>query len=445
MPIAMPFQLVLHNATCLLPWGKTQTDIGIAEGKIAAFGQLAQAPTAEVFDAKGLHILPGLIDSHVHWREPGGTHKEDMASGSAQAALGGVTSVFEMPNTSPPTTTPALLAQKLSLAKGRCWVDHAFFLGACADNISSLSEWERLPGCAGIKLFLGSSTGSLLLNETSLLSKLLQSCRRRIACHCEDENRLAQRKAFAQTEKPETHPLWRDETCAILATQKLLELAKTSGARLHILHLSTQEELALLQKARAFATAEVTPQHLLLSAPECYAHLGTLAQINPPLRAPQHAQALWHALHTGLIDCLATDHAPHTREEKAKPYPQSPSGMPGLYTLLPLMLHQVAQGKLLLEQLVELTAHGPARVFGTRCKGRIALGYDADLVLVDLEKKQNVNTSHTRCGWNAFDGHTLQGWPVATLLRGHWVAREGKLVGHPEGRPIEFDDTRQAL
>jgi dihydroorotase len=364
-----------------------------------------------------------------------------MASGSAQAAVGGITSVFEMPNTSPSTTTPALLAQKLSLAQGRCWVDHAFFLGATADNIASLAEWERAPGCAGIKLFLGSSTGSLLLNEEGLLSKLLQSCRRRIACHCEDENRLVERKALAQAGKPQTHPLWRDEASAFLATQKLLELAKAKGARLHILHVSTEEELALLQKARAFATAEVTPQHLLLSSPECYERLGTLAQQNPPLRSPRHAQALWQALHGGLIDCLGTDHAPHTREEKAKPYPQRRSGMPGLYTLLPLMLHQVAQGKLPLEQLVELTAHGPARVFGTRCKGRLALGYDADLVLVDLEKKQTVDTSWTRCGWNAFDGHNLQGWPVATLLRGQWVAREGKLMGEPSGRPVEFDGT----
>jgi len=438
----MSFELIIRNGVCLLPWGKAEVDIGILDGKIAALEKLSAADAAEVFDAGGLYILPGFIDTHVHWREPGLTHKEDMASGSAEAALGGVTSVFEMPNTSPPTTQPELLAQKLSLAQNRCRTDFAFFLGATADNLPFLAEWECMPGCAGIKLFLGSSTGSLLLNDERLLSNLLQPGRRRIACHLEDENRLVERKALAQAGKPETHPLWRDETSAFLATQKLLALAKRNGARVHILHLSTEEELALLKEARAFATAEVTPQHLLLSAPECYERLGTFAQINPPLRAARHARALWKALHAGLIDCLGTDHAPHTREEKAKPYPQSPSGMPGLSTFLPLMLHQVAQGHLTLEQLVELTAHGPARVFGIRRKGRLSVGYDADLVLVDLQKKQTVDASPTRCGWSAFDGLSLQGWPVGTLLRGKWIAREAELMGKPSGQPIEFDDTR---
>jgi dihydroorotase len=437
----MSFELVLRNGICLLPWGKVDVDIGIADGKIAALGKLSAATAAETFDAKGLHILPGLIDTHVHWREPGLAHKEDMASGSAEAALGGVTSVFEMPNTLPPTTSLESLTQKLSLAQNRCWVDHAFFLGATADNLPSLGEWEKAPGCAGVKLFLGSSTGTLLLNDERLLSKLFQTCRRRIACHSEDESRLQERKALAQAGKPHTHPLWRDESSAFWATQKLLKLAGQNGARLHVLHLSTEEELALLKEARAFATTELTPQHLLLSAPECYERLGTLAQINPPLRAPRHARALWKALHAGLVDCLATDHAPHTLEEKAKPYPHSPSGMPGLGTLLPLMLNQVAQGNLRLEQLVELTAHGPARVFGMRCKGRLALGHDADLTLVDLEKKQTVDASKTRCGWNAFDGLSLQGWPVGTLLRGRWIAREARLAGEPSGKPIAFDST----
>jgi dihydroorotase len=440
----MSFERIIRNGVCLLPWGRAEVDIGILDGKIAALGKLPPAAAAEVFDARGLHILPGLIDSHVHWREPGLTHKEDMASGSAEAALGGVTSVFEMPNTSPPTTQPELLSQKLSLAHNRCRVDYAFFLGATADNLPFLSEWERMPGCAGVKLFLGSSTGSLLLSDERLLSKLLQTCRRRIACHAEDENRLTERKALAQAKKPETHPLWRDETSAALATRKLLELAEKNGARVHILHLTTEEELALLKEARAFATAEVTPQHLLLSAPECYERLGTLAQINPPLREARHSRALWRALHEGLIDCLGSDHAPHTREEKARAYPQSPSGMPGLGTLLPLMLNQVSQGHLKLEQLVELAAHGPARVFGIRRKGRLAVGYDADLVLVDLEKKQTVDSSRTRCGWNAFDGQSLQGWPVGTLLRGKWIAREGSLEGEPSGEPIEFDDVQHS-
>ena len=438
----MVFELILRNGVCLLPWGKAEVDVGILHGKIAALEKLSSATAAEVFDARGLHILPGLMDSHVHWREPGLTHKEDMASGSAEAALGGVTSVFEMPNTSPSTTRPELLAQKLSLAQNRCRVDHAFFLGATADNLPFLDAWECLPGCAGIKLFLGSSTGSLLLNDAGLLSQLLKPRRRRLAYHCEDESRLVERKPLAQAGKPETHPLWRDETSAVLATQQLLTLARQNGARVHILHLSTEEELALLQEARAFATAEVTPQHLLLSAPECYERLGTLAQINPPLRAQRHARALWKALHTGLIDCLGSDHAPHLREEKAKPFPQSPSGMPGLGTLLPLMLHQVAQGNLRVEQLVELTAHGPARVFGVRNKGRLAVGYDADLVLVDLQKQKTVDASKTRCGWSAFDGLKLQGWPVGTLLRGRWVAREATLVGEPFGQPIEFDETQ---
>ena len=434
----MSFDLLVHGGTVVTPSGVQRADVGVKDGRIEAVGDLSAAAAAERVSARGLHVLPGAIDSQVHFREPGLTHKEDIGSGSACAALGGVTTFFEMPNTSPPTTTAEALAWKVRRAKETSWVDFAFYVGASAENVDQLGVLEGLEGCAGVKVFLGSSTGNLLVDDPQVLARVLRSGHRRMACHSELESRLKARKPMTEGASVHTHPVWRDEECAVQSTRALLEAARAAGRRVHVLHVTTAGELPLLAAARDVATFEVTPQHLTLEAPDCYDRLGTLAQMNPPIRDARHRAALWDAVKSGLVDVLGSDHAPHAREEKAKPYPGSPSGMPGVQTLLPLMLNHVHEGRLSLERVVDLTAHGPARVFGLDSKGRLEPGRDADLTLVDLKREHVISAAEqrTRCGWTPFEGMKVVGFPVGTLVRGRWVMREGVLQGKPQGRPV---------
>jgi dihydroorotase len=389
-------------------------------------------------------VLPGIIDTQVHFREPGLEHKEDIATGTTAAVLGGVTTVFEMPNTNPNTLTAANLADKLTRARGRARADIAFFIGAAESNFDLLATLERLPGCAGIKLFMGSSTGSLLVAEDDEIATVLRQGQRRVAIHAEDEARLRQRLKLARDSgRVDQHPVWRDAEAALLATQRALTLAAAAGRRIHVLHVSTAAEMRLLGEHKDIATVEVTPQHLTLAAPGCYEQLGTLAQMNPPIRDEGERACLWQAVQQGIVDCLGSDHAPHTLEEKAKPYPTSPSGMPGVQTLLPVMLDHVNAGRLTLERLVDLTSAGPARVYGIAGKGRIAVGYDADLTLVDLGATRRIENRWiaSRCGWTPFDGVTVKGWPVMTMLRGAIVMHEDTVVGGPRGQPVRFTET----
>jgi dihydroorotase len=437
----MSFDVIIHGGNAVTPHGTVRADVGLKDGRIEAVGDLGQAAAQERVSARGLHVLPGVIDSQVHFREPGLTHKEDIGSGSASAALGGVTTFFEMPNTQPSTTTAEALAWKVRRAKETSWVDFAFYVGASSENADALGALECLEGCAGVKVFLGSSTGNLLVDDPLVLARVLRSGTRRVACHSELELRLKERKPLAEGKSVHAHPVWRDEECAVASTKGLLAAALAARRKVHVLHVTTAGELPLLESARDFATFEVTPQHLTLEAPDCYDRLGTLAQMNPPIRDGRHRAALWDAVRRGVVDVLGSDHAPHTREEKAKPYPASPSGMPGVQTLLPLMLDHVAKGSLSLERLVDLTAHGPARIFGLSDKGRLEVGRDADVVLVDLKRQHTISAAEqrTRCGWTPFDGVTVTGWPVATLLRGKFVMREGVLQDKPAGRPVRFD------
>jgi dihydroorotase len=437
------FDLVLHGGTLVTPWGQVAASAGIRGGKIAHIGDISAGQGAEAVDCKGLHILPGVIDSQVHFREPGPTHKEDLETGSRAAVLGGVTAVFEMPNTNPPTTTAAALDGKLRLAKDRMWCDHAFYVGAEKANAAALRELELKPGAAGVKVFMGSSTGNLLVDDDEHVGQVLKHGRRRVAVHSEDEARLVARKPFAEKGKPTTHPVWRDAEAARLCTQRLLALARHVGRRVHVLHVSTGDELPLLAAAKDIATAETTPHHLTLTAPECYERLGTYAQMNPPVRDQAHQDALWEGVRTGVIDVLGSDHAPHTREEKDKPYPDTPSGMPGVQTLVPCMLTHVANGKLSLERFVDLTAHGPQRVFGMAGKGRISLGYDADFTIVDLNAQRTITNAWiaSRCGWTPYDGFQAKGWPVLTIVRGRIVMRDGHVQGVAQGEPVRFLET----
>lgn len=430
--------LAIRNGTCMTPSGRRQLDVGIQDGVIVALGQVG--PAAQEIDATGLHVLPGVIDSQVHFREPGLEHKEDLGTGTAGAALGGVTLVFEMPNTKPSTLTSEDLADKVRRGREKAWTDFAFYIGAAASNVDELARIEHEEGCCGVKIFMGSSTGSLLVDDPDVLEAVLRKGRRRVAVHCEDEERLTARKHIIDRPDPALHPVWRDDDTALLATTKLLEVAERVGRPVHVLHVTTAQEMALLAKHKRIATVEATPQHLTLAAEDAYPRLGTFAQMNPPIRGAAHREALWRALDQGVVDVIGSDHAPHTREEKARPYPKSPSGMPGVQTLLPLLLDHVSKGRLSLERVVDLTAHGPQRVFGLSGKGRLALGYDADITLVDL------NATHTfthaemasRCGWTPYDGMTVTGWPVGTIIRGNVVMRDGELLNGPIGEPARF-------
>jgi dihydroorotase len=388
-------------------------------------------------------VLPGVIDTHVHFREPGHLEKEDMETGSAAAVLGGVTSVFEMPNTNPPTTTAQLVEDKLKRAVERMHCDHAFYVGATRGNTGALCVLERLPGVAGVKMFLGSSTGTLLVDDEPSILAALRSGVRRITLHSEDEARLKARAMLAMPGDPSTHPVWRDVETARLSTERALRLARAAGRRVHLLHLTTAEELPLLEEARDFATAEAAVPHLTFAAPECYERLGTYAQINPPIRDVRHREALWQAVRNGAIDVVGSDHAPHTRADKDGIYPHTASGMPGVQTLVTIMLDHVNQGRLSLERFVDLTSAGPARVFGVVGKGRIALGYDADFTLVDLVLKRRIEDAAiaSRCGWTPYDGMTTAGWPIATVLRGKAVMRDGAILGAPAGAPLRFLET----
>ncbi len=438
-PVAETFDLVFKGGTVVNHAGAGIADIGVKDGRIAEIGDIGEGTAGETIDATGLHILPGVIDSQVHFREPGLEHKEDLASGSRSAVLGGVTAVFEMPNTKPATTSAEALAAKVKAAAGRMHCDFAFFVGATRENVGDLAELERLPGAAGVKAFLGSSTGDLLVDDEETLARILATIRRRAAFHSEDEARLRERIRLQREGDPSSHSEWRDPEAALAATERLLRLATGAGKRVHVLHVSTAEEMALLALYKYVATVEVTPQHLTLAAPEAYEQLGTKAQMNPPLRDRYHQTRLWWGIERGVVDVLGSDHAPHTLAEKAKSYPATPSGMPGVQTLVPVMLDHVNAGRLSLARFVDLTSAGPQRVFGIAGKGRIAVGYDADLTIVDLKAEHRIEDAWigSKCGWTPFAGRRVQGWPKGTLVRGRLAMWEGEL-GEARGESVRF-------
>lgn len=437
------FDLIVRGGEVVNHAGRGLADVGVIDGRVVKVGDLGQASAGEVIDATGLAVLPGVIDTQVHFREPGLEWKEDLETGSRAAALGGVTAVFEMPNTEPATTDPEALADKLARARDRMWTDHAFYVGGTHENARLLGELERLPGCCGVKVFMGASTGTLLVADDDGVREVLRHVKRRATFHSEDEYRLAERRPLARTGDWTSHPEVRDAQSAIQSTHRLVRLARETGARIHVLHVTTAEEIEFLSHNKDVATVEVTPQHLTLVAPAAYERLKGLAQMNPPIRDAGHVAGLWRAITHGVADVLGSDHAPHTLEEKARPYPASPSGMPGVQTLVPVMLNHVAEGRMTLERFVDLTSHGAQRVFGIAGKGRMAEGYDADLTIVDLKARRTLRHADmaTRCGWTPFDGMEVTGWPVMTIVRGRTVMRDDELIGPAAGRPVRFQET----
>ena len=438
------YDVIYRNGTVVNHDGRALRDIGVTAGRVAFIGDLSQASAGEVVDCTGLHILPGVIDSQVHFREPGPTHKEDLESGSRAAVMGGVTAVFEMPNTDPLTTSEAALADKVKRGTDRMHCDFAFWVGGTHENAADVAELERLPGAAGIKVFMGSSTGSLLVEDDDGVAAILKNTRRRSAFHSEDEYRLRDRKGERIEGDPRSHPVWRDEVAALMCTERLVGIAKRFNAKIHVLHISTAEEIDYLRHHKDVATCEATPHHLTLVAPDCYERLGTLAQMNPPVRDARAQAGIWQGITQGVVDVLGSDHAPHTLEEKQKTYPASPSGMTGVQTLVPTMLDHVNAGRLTLERLVDLTSAGPARIFAIAGKGRIAAGYDADFTVVDLTRKETITNGWiaSKSQWTPYDGKEVTGWPVGTVIRGRRVMWEGDLVTPSGGRPVRFQDQR---
>ena len=435
------FDLLIRNGTCVLPWGLEATSVGVRDGRIAALGASGDATADETIDAAGLHVLPGLIDPHVHLRDPGDAAIESIPTGTKAAVLGGLAAVFDMPNTSPAIVDANRLAWKQAYAEENAWCDIGLYVGASKANIPALAELELGRGVCAIKVFAGSSTGDLLVEDDESLERVMRSGRRRIAYHSEDEYRLQDRKARFKTGDPyASHMEWRDEETAFLGTRRLMALATKTGRPAHILHVSTAEELDYLRNFRDIATAEVLVNHLSQVAPEAYEKLGSYGVMNPPIRGPRHREAAWAAIRDGTVDTVGSDHAPHSRARKELPWPECAAGLTGVQTLVPVMLDHVNAGRLSLSRLVDLLCAGPARVYGALGKGRLAAGYDADFTLVDMRRRRRIEESWiaSPCGWTPFAGMDVTGWPVATIVRGQAVMREDEVLGRPTGRLVRF-------
>lgn len=432
---------LIKNGTVFTPNGKENIDIGVSEGQISILEKSIPIESSkEVFNAKDLLVLPGVIDTQVHFREPGLEYKEDLETGMKSAIKGGVTAVFEMPNTNPCTSSKEALQDKLNRASGRASCDYAFFMGANSDKSIDWEELESLDGSSGIKIFMGSSTGSLLVSEDDAIYNILSQSKRRTAVHCEDEKRLKERFHIAENGKdPSFHPKWRDEVTAYKATERLLSIARKTGSKVHVLHVTTKEEMELLSKNKDICTVEVLPQHLTFTD-EFYKEKGSLIQMNPPIRSIDHREALWKAINNGIVDVIGSDHAPHTLEEKSKPYPSTPSGMPGVQTLVPIMLNHVNEGRLSLERFVDLTSSGPSRIYNIMNRGRIVCGYEASFTVVDMNKEYVIKNEdmESKCGWTPYDSMKVKGYPYATILRGNIVMKEGKILDSSSGRPVKF-------
>ena len=443
--LSATFDLLIKGGTVVNQSGRALADVGVREGKIVAIGDLATASAGETVDATGLHVLPGVIDSQVHFREPGPTHKEDLETGSRGAVLGGVTGVFEMPNTNPTTSTASMLQDKLDRAAGKkdhggMHCHHAFYVGGTHANADHLHELERLPGCCGVKVFMGASTGDLLIADDEGLRRVLQSIRRRASFHSEDEARMAERRHLAREGDWTSHTDVRDKESAIISTKRLIRMAREANKRIHVLHISTAEEVPILAANKDLVTCEILPNHLTLYGPGAYETLKGRAQQNPPIRDFENAQGLWEGVRNGTFDVMGTDHAPHTLEEKANLYPASPSGMPGVQTFVPLMLDWVNKGALTLERFVDLTSHGVTRVWGLIGKGRLAVGFDADITIVDLNERRVLRDEDqaNRSGWTPYHGRTVQGWPTHTIIDGRIVMERDEIVLPHSGKPYRF-------
>jgi dihydroorotase len=431
--------LIIKNGLCYIDSKLKSQEIGIKDNKIVEIGEI-KTDSKNIFDAKGLTVLPGCIDTQVHFREPGSTNAEDLNSGSRAAIVGGITSVFEMPNTNPPTSNKIEFFKKLKLAENRMYCNYAFYFGATSENQKELADLKNLEGCCGIKLFVGSSTGNLLVQHEKDIEKVFQSSSKIVSVHSEDEKILNIRKKLIKKGDVKTHPLWRNSECAISSTRRIVKIAERHKKKVHILHVTTKEEIDFLAQHKGNVTFEITPQHLTMFAPDCYDKLKTYAQMNPPLRDKSHQDRLWYGVRNNILDIIGSDHAPHLKENKEKIYPNSPSGMPGVQTLVPVMLNHVNDGKLTLQQFINFVCENPVKIFGIKNKGFIKKGYDADFTIVDMNKKITIknNNIESKCKWSPFNDMEFKGTPVLTIINGLIKMKDGKIIGNPTGSALSF-------
>ena len=432
--------LIIKNGKCFIEGRLKEVDVAAKDGKICKIGRISEE-AKETLNVEGQTVFPGCIDTQTHFREPGSTDTEDLHSGSRAAIAGGITSVFEMPNTNPPTSNINEFQRKLDLAKDRMYCNYAFYFGATADNSNDLASLKNLEGCCGIKLFAGSSTGNLLVAKEEDIDKVFQNSSKVVAVHSEDEEILNINKKLIKKGDVHSHPVWRSVECAISSTRRIVKIAERYNKKAHILHITTKEEIDFLSQHKGNITFEITPQHLTLYAPDCYNKLGTYAQMNPPLRDKSHYDRLWYAVRNNYNDTIGSDHAPHLKINKDKEYPNSPSGMPGVQTLMPVMLNHVNEGKLTLNQLINLVCENPVKIFGIKNKGFIKEGYDADFTIVDMNKIIEIKNEdiESKCKWSPFNGDKFKGTPVATVINGDIKMKDGKIIGDPSGKPLIFN------
>ncbi|WP_075534868.1 dihydroorotase [Candidatus Pelagibacter communis] len=432
--------LIIKNGSCFIDGKIKEQDIAVKNGKILKIGKISEE-SKEVYDAKNLLVLPGCIDTQTHFREPGSTDTEDLNSGSRAAIAGGITAVFEMPNTNPPTSNIKEFQRKLDLARNRMYCNYAFYFGATADNAEDLANLKKLEGCCGIKLFAGSSTGNLLVADEKDIEKVFKNSSKVVAVHSEDEEILNINKKLIKNGDVHSHPIWRSVECAMSSTRRIVRIAEKYNKKAHVLHITTKEEIDFLSQHKGNITFEITPQHLTIYAPDCYNKLGTYAQMNPPIRDKSHYDRLWYAVKNNLNDTIGSDHAPHLKKNKEKEYPNSPSGMPGVQTLMPVMLDHVNSGKLSISQLISFVCENPVKIFGIKNKGFIKEKYDADFTIVNMSKKITIKNENieSKCKWSPFNNVELKGTPVATIIAGKIKMKEGKILGEPEGNPLIFN------
>jgi dihydroorotase len=435
------YTLIIKNAECYVDGSLISTDIAIKGNVISKISKNIVETSDQILDAKGLTVFPGMIDTQVHFREPGDPNKETLESGSKAAVLGGVTSVFEMPNTSPPTDSPERFQDKLDRAKGRMYSNYAFYYGATENNSSSLEVTKDLEGCCGIKMFIGSSTGNLLVKDDKYIEQVIKNAPRIVSIHSEDENLLNARKDKIINGDVRSHYVWRNVETAMTSTIKVAKFAKSLNKRIHVLHVSTKDEIDFLRDYKDIVSVETTPNHLSLFAPDCYDEKGTFVQMNPPVREKQHMEGIWKGVLDGTVDVIGSDHAPHTKEQKMQAYPASPSGMPGVQTIFLLMLKHFREGKIKLEKVISLLSENPCKLFGIKQRGYIKEGYFADLTIMNMNKEFTITNDWiaSNCKWTPYDGWKVMATLHGTIVNGNVCVWDEQLVEEKFGKPLLFN------